>query len=285
MPLVGAGLGGDIDYAARGASELGRPAGGDHLEFADDVFAIKRPGESCRVVVGGEAVNNEVVVEVALAGDRNPGTRNGGGLGELRGSTGIGPGNAGYEEGEVHVVAAVERQRFDVADADNVGGLSADGLERGLGGIDLDRLAHTGEAEDDREVDCLAYRNGETAYKGLKAGRLDGQRILARIQVKKLIATLGVADHGFLLAARWIADRDDRGRHRSPGGVLHAAAERNGGLRGKGRGKANQDKNLLHDAPLSYTRKNRLRERRRRRALVETVDADRAGCNRAFGDG
>ena len=59
VPLIGAGLGGDVDDPAGGAAEFCVPARGDHLEFADHLLAVKRAGKIRSVVVGRKLVEHK----------------------------------------------------------------------------------------------------------------------------------------------------------------------------------------------------------------------------------
>ena len=58
-----------LKVAAECAAKFGLTAGGDDLELADDVHAEDVSGYAGGVVVGGEAVDDEAVREVALAVD------------------------------------------------------------------------------------------------------------------------------------------------------------------------------------------------------------------------
>ena len=72
---VRAALGHDVDVAAERAAELGLPARGDHLKLLDGVDAVGNAAQPRRIVVGRQAVDDEVVREVALAADRDALTR------------------------------------------------------------------------------------------------------------------------------------------------------------------------------------------------------------------
>ena len=67
---VGAALGDDVDVAAERAAELGLPARRHHLELLDRVDAVRDAAQPGGVVVGRQAVDDEVVREIALAADR-----------------------------------------------------------------------------------------------------------------------------------------------------------------------------------------------------------------------
>ena len=103
---VGAALGDHVDVAAERAAELGLAAGGDDLKFADDVETVEDAAEAGGVVVGGEAVDDEAVGEVALAADGDALAGDGGGFGEELIAGGVGGRDAGDEEREVEEVAA-----------------------------------------------------------------------------------------------------------------------------------------------------------------------------------
>ena len=74
LRVVRAGLGDDVDHASGSAAELGRRAGGDHLELLDRVerdvdrgaLAARLLAEEPVVVVA--AVEADVVEDAALAG-------------------------------------------------------------------------------------------------------------------------------------------------------------------------------------------------------------------------
>ena len=68
------------------------------------------PAQSGRIVVGGKAVDDEAVGEIALAADRNALPGHGGGLGEKLVARGVGGRDAGHQQREIQEVAAVERQ-------------------------------------------------------------------------------------------------------------------------------------------------------------------------------
>ena len=68
---VGAALGHDVDVAAERAAELGLRAGRDDLELLDRVDAVGDAAQPRRIVVGRQAVDDEVVRQVALAADRD----------------------------------------------------------------------------------------------------------------------------------------------------------------------------------------------------------------------
>ena len=70
MQRVGAAPRHDVDVAAERAAELRLAAAGDDLELLDRVDAERDAAEPGGVVVGRQAVDDEAVREVALAGDR-----------------------------------------------------------------------------------------------------------------------------------------------------------------------------------------------------------------------
>ena len=67
-PFVGAGLRRNVDNAAGSAPIFGNAARSDDLKFADDFLRIKRAGQSCCVIIGGQTVHDKTVVDVALSG-------------------------------------------------------------------------------------------------------------------------------------------------------------------------------------------------------------------------
>ena len=73
---VGAALGHDVDVAAERAAEFRLPARGHHLELIDGVHAVRNAAQPRRIVVGRQAVDDEVVRKVALAATESltPGT-------------------------------------------------------------------------------------------------------------------------------------------------------------------------------------------------------------------
>src|SRR5262249_6748851 len=77
VKVVVAGAGDDADDAAGAAAELGDAARGNDLEFLYDFLAVEGAGEVGGVVVGRETVDYEVVVQVALSGDRDSLSGNG----------------------------------------------------------------------------------------------------------------------------------------------------------------------------------------------------------------
>ena len=123
--MLVAAAGDHVDVAAEGAAELGLSAGGDDLELADDVEAVEGAGESGGVVVGGEAVDDEGVGEVALAADGDALAGDGGGFGEELGAGGVGGRDSGDEEGEVEEVAAEQGEVLDLFGGDGLGDFAA----------------------------------------------------------------------------------------------------------------------------------------------------------------
>src|SRR5205814_421067 len=65
-------LGDNVDVAAERASELRLAARRHHLKLIDGIDAIRNPAQRRGIVIGGEAIDDEVVREVALAAHRHP---------------------------------------------------------------------------------------------------------------------------------------------------------------------------------------------------------------------
>ena len=98
---VGAALRDDVDVAAEGATEFGLAAGCDHLKLLDRVDAVRNSAESRRIVVGGETVDDEVVRQVALTGDRDALARHRGRFGKQLRAPDVGRRHSRNEQREI----------------------------------------------------------------------------------------------------------------------------------------------------------------------------------------
>ena len=103
----------EADDAGRRPAEFGRAAGGYDLELAHDFFAQRDAREIGGVVVGGKAVHDEVVVQIALAADGNARRRHRRRFREPIRVAQVGARHVRREQGEVEIVPAVQRQRVD----------------------------------------------------------------------------------------------------------------------------------------------------------------------------
>ena len=112
VELVRPAPGDYVDITAHSAAELGLASRSDHLDLLDYVEAIEDPAEAGGVVIGGEAVDDETVGEVALAADGKALSGNSRGFGEQLVARGVDPdfafrhvlgarpfGHRGFEEG------------------------------------------------------------------------------------------------------------------------------------------------------------------------------------------
>ena len=115
----------DADVAAERAPELGLAARRDHLELIDRVDAVRHPAQPRRIVVGREAVDDEVVREVALAANREADAGHRRRLGEELRAADVRRRDAGHEQRDVEEVAAVERQARHLGLRDGAGNLAA----------------------------------------------------------------------------------------------------------------------------------------------------------------
>ncbi len=61
---IGAALGDHIDVATQGAPEFGLASGSDHLKLMDHVETVKDAAEPSGIVIGGKAVDDEVIGKV-----------------------------------------------------------------------------------------------------------------------------------------------------------------------------------------------------------------------------
>ena len=191
---------------AERAAELGDAAGADDRELADDLLAVERPRQLRGVVVGGEAVDDEGVGEVALGGDRDAGARHRGGLGEPLVGAGVRPRHARREQGEVEIVPPVERQVVDLLRRDRRRDLRADGLhERRFGG-DRDRLREGG-AQGHRHLHRGADVEPQPPLPGSGAGGGDVHPVVAHGEHREAETPLPVGDGGLRLVALEMGDR------------------------------------------------------------------------------
>ena len=158
---VGAGLGGDVHDGAAGAAELGGVGVDDEPELGDGV-GRGLDGLIREALVGGavevvvDAVEQEVVPDRAEAVDVI-GAFAAEGDGAL--IAGLRLANAGGEQGEIGVGAALEREFDHLAGGDDLALRGTVGLKQRGGGFDGDRFADGADAE--REIDALAGVDGE----------------------------------------------------------------------------------------------------------------------------
>ena len=130
MERVGAASGHDVDVAAERPAELRLAAARHHLELFDRVHAEGNAAQAGGIVVGRQAVDDEAVGEVALAGDGQPLTRHRGRFGEQLRAVGVGGRHAGNEQRQVEEVPAVHRQVLDLRLRHRADDLAARGFER-----------------------------------------------------------------------------------------------------------------------------------------------------------
>ena len=227
MELVGAAAGDEVDVAAEGAAELGLAAAGDDLHLADDVEAEGGLDEAGGVVVGGEAVDDEGVGEVALAVDGDALAGDGGGLGEELVGGGVGGGDARNEEREVEEVAAVVGEVRDFGLRDGGGDLAAVGFKDGRWASTLTVCAAPGLSVMGRSKAApMVQVDGASDVR--EAGVVDRDFVFSDLEVGKAEATGGVGEGVRGDAGGEGSDRDGGVADEGAGGVGDAAGEGSG---------------------------------------------------------
>jgi hypothetical protein len=174
----------DADRAARRAAELGAAARRHDFELADHFLAQVHPRQVGRVVVGRQAVDDEVVVQIALTRHRNAGAWNGRRLGEPIRRAQVGARHVRRQQREVEIIPPVERQAVDFARGDDRRELSAPHLhDLRAGG----NRVHDGNARDlhhNRDVNLIADREAQVHVRRRETCQLCGEVIVADRQVQ-----------------------------------------------------------------------------------------------------
>ena len=165
VELVGSVGGDDVDLRAGTLAVFGAVGVFDDGKFADGVDAEQLTAEAAGRVVdfGGagefDAVEEKEILLRAAAGDRehvaDDGVRCADATGALRGVVD----DAGIEREELIVAAAVERQVFDLALADQAGDIFGGDLDDAGVGRNFDGLMNVADLE--REIDFVALADGE----------------------------------------------------------------------------------------------------------------------------
>ena len=153
---VAAALRDDVDVAAQRAAELGLAARRHDLKLVDRIHSVRDAAQPRRIVVGRQAVHDEVVREVALAADRQADARHGGRFGEKLRAADVGRRNAGHEQRDVQEVAAVHRQRLDLGLRDRARDLAAGSVEHRERRDDVDGGFDSPYREHHRQIECRA---------------------------------------------------------------------------------------------------------------------------------
>ncbi len=154
MKHVAAAPGDDADVAAEGASKLRLATGGHHLELIDRVKAVRDPRDACRIVIGREPVNDEVVRQVPLRAHRDPLSWSGRRFREQLRARRVGRRHAGDEQREIEEVPPVEWNGLHLRLFDGAGNLRARGLERRGFSADGHVRIDAAEGEHDRQLEC-----------------------------------------------------------------------------------------------------------------------------------
>ena len=153
MNLIGAALGGGVDDGAGGAAILGAVVAGLHAELADRVRRQLHHLVGKALVAGAvgvviHAIDHEIVERAALAVDV-----------ERRVAAGRaavlehGLADAGSQQREIRIGAAVQRQIDDRGVADHVAAAAGIGLDGGCGARHFDRLGHVADLQ--VQIDAL----------------------------------------------------------------------------------------------------------------------------------
>jgi hypothetical protein len=224
---VGARAGDHREGARRRPPELRGRTGRHHLELADDLLRVEGAREAGRVVVRRQAVDDEGVVQVALRRHRDAGAGHRGGFREALRRAGVRARHARREERQVQVVAAVDRERLDLARGDGRSSVGPRRFDRARR-RHRDLLLDPGNLDPDRQVHVLADRQRELAPHRPEAIARHCERVAADRQREEQEAAgavdrLGPVQVGVELAQVRHPMRDDR-----PGPVAHLAADPSG---------------------------------------------------------
>jgi len=184
----------DADVAAQRTPELRLSARGHDLKLVDRVDAERDTAQRGGVVVGRQAVDHEVVGQIALAADRHANARHGGGFREqLRAAADVRCGHARNQQREVEKVAAVQRKRVDFRSGHGPGDLTARRLEHRHVGVHLDRLVHAGHRECDRQIERGANGQIESSREGRKMRHTHVEVVRADAEVGKAKSPIAIS--------------------------------------------------------------------------------------------
>ena len=222
---VGPAAGDDVDVAAEGAAQLGLPARGHHLELVHRFHGQGDAAQARGVVVRGDAVDDEAVGEVALAGHGEALSRNGRGLGEELGARGVGRRHAGHEEREVQEVAAVHGQADHFGRRDRPRDLAARGFDGGGVAGDGDSLFQAADLEGDRNLEGGADVQREGAGKRLEALRPHVDVVRTDLEEGETEAPILFRDGAGLDVRARVARRDLGARDRRALGIRDPAGQ------------------------------------------------------------
>ena len=196
MQRVGAALGDHVDVAAERAPELGLAARGDHLKFLHHVEAVEDAAQSGGIVVGGKAIHDEVVGEIALAADRDSLAGHGGGFGEELVAGGVGGRDAGNQQREIEEVAPVERQVGDLGLRHGARDLAARRFEHRRLAADGDVGRGRRDGERDRQFKSGAHRERQPARRRRKTPMPDADLVRPDLEVGKTETSFPIRDRG-----------------------------------------------------------------------------------------
>jgi hypothetical protein len=210
---IGAALGDDVDVAAECTSELGLPSGRDDLELFHRVHAVRDAAQPRRIVVGGQAVDDEAVGEVALAADREARAGHRRCLREELRRVDVGRRHARHEEGEIQKVPPVHRHVLDFDLCHGTRDLAAGRFENR--GLAHDRHARLESADGKHEwnVEGRAHRQRERTAAIGKSIEVHPDLVRSDFEVRKAEAAVGVGV-GFRLHVRFrVSGGDVRAWH------------------------------------------------------------------------
>ena len=189
VEFVGAAADGGVDDSAAGAAEFGREVVGFEAKLLDgvrgdldDLIGEALVRGAVGVVV--DAVDDEVILRTAHAVDVEGGVAR---VGDAAAA------DAGGEQGEVGVGAAVEREVDDLLGADDGAAGAGVGFQHLGGGVDGN--AFGGGADFELEVDALAGVDGDFELlrdRGFEAGGFGGDLVAASADRQELVGAGGV---------------------------------------------------------------------------------------------
>ena len=221
---VAAALRDDVDVAAERAAELGLAARRHDLKLVDSVHTVRDAAQPCRVVVGRQAVHDEVVREVALAAHRQAHARNGGRFREKLRAADVGRRDAGHEQRHVQEVAAVHRQRLDLGMRDRARDLAAGSVEHRERRDDVDGSFDGPDLEHHRQVERRAQGEGEPSRRVGEARVVHGDFVRADPQVREAESAFAVGGRRCRDVRVDLARGDLRARDDGAGRIGHTTA-------------------------------------------------------------
>jgi hypothetical protein len=180
--------------------------------------------------------DDEVVVQVALAGYRDTRAGNRRRLGKaVRGSE-VGARHVGREQREIEIVAPIERQAVDFVRRDCRCQLGTSRFDERCAADDGVDEGHAGRLEHDRHLDLIADREAQVDVRRGETTQLRGQVVVADWKVEDPEAARRVGDRLRYLVRRMIANLDGGARHDETARIMHDAGHRSGrrGLRARG---------------------------------------------------